>query len=118
MKISDYNNEDALDLLVDLIDPVSNLFTDSEFTNAVKTMTKIEAVKIAIKNHKKDIIEILARLDGTPVNKYKCNVITIARDLLEILNDEALLDFFTSQGLMEEKSASSEPMVIIEGQKK
>lgn len=105
MKITDFKNEDALELIMDLIDPIGTLFADQEFVNAIKKDKRLDAVKIAIKNHKSDIIKVLARLNNKPVEEYEGNIITMTVQLLEILNDKELSDFFTSQGLMEAEDA-------------
>ena len=105
MKITDFKNEDALELIMDLIDPVGALFADQDFVDAIKKDKKLEAVKIAIKNHKSDIICVLARLNNMTVDEYEGNIITMTVQLLEILNDKELSDFFISQGLMEAEDA-------------
>lgn len=97
MKLSKVENENALDLLADIIEPTAKILSDSEVVNTFKSGKKIEGVKIIIKNHKKEIMAILAALDGVPVEQYKCNILTLPVKILEILNDEELMEFFTSQ---------------------
>lgn len=109
-KISDYKNEEALELVVDLIEPVGRLFADQEFVKAVQAGKRLQAVKLAISNHKKDIILVLARLNDQTVEEYKGNIVTMTAQLIEIMNDEELSDFFISQDLMRGEDASSEPM--------
>lgn len=107
MKLSNYTNEEAIDLLADIIEPTSKIFGDKNVAAAVqRKATKLEIVKIALKNHKKEIVEILARLSGQAVADYKCNIITITTDILEILNDKELVDFFTLQGAMMDAESS------------
>lgn len=105
MKISDFKNEEALDLLVEIIDPVSKMMTDQAFIAKLKGANKMEAVKIILKDHKSEIIEILAKLNGQKVEEYQGTIITMTVQILEILNDEDLVDFFTSQGMIEAKEA-------------
>ena len=104
MKISEYKNEEALDILADLIEPAGEIFSDKDFVKKIqsKKSNKMEIVKSLIKDHKKAIIEILAILDETPVDEYECNIFTLPIKILEILNDEELVKFFTSQGQMME----------------
>lgn len=118
MKLSEYQNEEALDLLCDIIEPTARILGDKEMLMATKRKcTKIEAVKIAVKNHESDVIEILARLDGIPKEEYKCNIITITMKLLEILNDKELTDFFTSQAQMVDSMSSGNVTEITKGRK-
>lgn len=99
MKLSEYRNEDALDLLADLIDPAAVIFGDPEVRKAVeKKEKKTVIIKKLIKNHKPEVIEILARLDGCEPEKYEVNVLTLPAKLLEIFNDKDLIDLFQSQG--------------------
>lgn len=94
-KLSEYKNEEALDLLADLLVPLSNIMTDKKIGGKWKK-NRIEAVSYIIKNHKKSVIEIMARLENTPVKEYECNMVTLPVQILGILNDTELLGFFNS----------------------
>lgn len=96
-KLSEYQDDDALDLLADIIEPVGLILADKEVVEGFKSKNRISAIKPAIKNHKKELIEVMARLDGIPVEEYRVNVLSLPVKLLEILNDKELMDFFTSQ---------------------
>lgn len=100
MKLTDYKNEDALDLLADILDPFSEILADKEIIKMFqdKNATRIKAVQYLLKEHKKPILQIMARLDGVPVEQYEINLLDIPKKLLEILNDKELIDFFRSQG--------------------
>lgn len=97
MKLSDYENEDAIDLLADIIEPVTTVLSDKNVVEAMKNDTQLEAIKIALKSHKTEIIQIMARLDNTPVEEYKCSFLTLPIKLLEIISDKDLQSFFKSQ---------------------
>ena len=43
-------------------------------------------------------MQIMATIDGVPVDEYKCNVFTLPVKILELLNDPALVQLFTYQG--------------------
>ena len=106
-QLSDFKNEEALDLLVDLIDPAADIFSDKKIVDIIRGEgSKIEAVKVAIKEHKAAVMQIMAALDGVPVEEYSCNVFTLPIKLLEILNDKELISFFTSQVQMMEETSS------------
>ena len=114
MKLLDIQGDKALDLWADIIEPVSMILSD----DAVKTVFKEESkLKLAqyiisahaqiqytyiIKNHKKEIVEIMARLDGKDPANYTVNFFTLPMNVLEILNDPGIIDLFTSQGQNEE----------------
>lgn len=109
MKLSDFKDEAALDLLAEIIDPAAEIFSDTKIANILRNNgAPAEAVKIAIRNHKKSVIQIMAAMEGVPFEEYHCNVFSLPIKLLEILNDKELVEFFTSQGqIMEEKSSGS-----------
>lgn len=97
-KLSEYKNEEALDLLADIFEPVTEIFADQEFANKLQQNIMM-AVQHVIKAHKKSVLKILARLEGVPVEEYECTIFTLPMALLNILNDQDMLNFFASQGL-------------------
>lgn len=95
-KISEYKDEEALELLADLLDPITEILIDKEVTKTFKR-NKLKGIAKAVKNHKSAVFKCLAILDGSPDEEYHCNVITLPKTILEIINDKDLLDFFSSQ---------------------
>ena len=99
MKITEIENEEALDLLADIIEPASEIFTDAEVREEARNgKNRVKLVKLILKNHKTGIIQILARLDGKQVNEYHANIIVMTKQILEMLNDKDLMEVFISQG--------------------
>lgn len=109
-KVSEYRDGDALDLLADVIEPVTNILGDSEVVDAFNK-TRLRGVSIAIKKHKSDVIKILARLDDVPVEDYHCNFFTLPGRVLEILSDDELLSFFSGQGQIANIENASGPVM-------
>ena len=97
MKLSEYHGEAALDILADLIEPAGEIMSDKEIGEVFKE-NRFKAIGMAIKNHKKAVMQILAAMDGVPVEEYKCNVFTLPVKILELLNDPSLVQLFTYQG--------------------
>lgn len=116
MKITELENEAALDLLADLIEPSAKIFSDPEikklYTNKAGYMTLIRYV---LKHHQAPIVEILATLDGVPVEEYHANIPTMIKSLLEILNDKDLIDFFSSVAPKADQRSSGSAMESTEG---
>lgn len=109
MKLSEYRGEDAIELLADILEPTSSILADAEIIALIRGGgKKIDGVKIALKRYKREVLEILAVLEGEPVDIFaeKCNILTLPAKLLEILNDDELVSFFISQ-LQNEDSAHS-----------
>ena len=107
--LNDFQDEQALDLLADIFEPVVNILVDKDFLKAFDSGNRVKAVTIAIKNHKKDVMEILAAMEGVPVEEYHCNVfivpIRLGEIIGQIMREPELMAFFTPQS--EKKSATS-----------
>lgn len=71
--------------------------TDKEIGEVFKK-NRFRAIGLAIKNHKKAVMQIMATMDGVPVEEYKCNVFTLPVKILELLNDPDIVQLFTYQG--------------------
>ena len=97
MKLSEYQGEAALDILADLIEPAGEIMSDKEIGEVFKE-NRFKAIGLAIKNHKKAVMQILATMDGVPVDEYKCNVFSLPVKILEILNDPEMIQLFQYQG--------------------
>lgn len=116
-RLSDYKNEEALDLLVDIIEPASELMSDSDSVALLyskKPGDRVKGVTQMIKAHKSAVIQILAALDGVPVDQFECGFFTLPTRLIEILNDKELLTFFTEQQTQNSEKSSSSAMENIE----
>lgn len=99
-KIFEIQNEDALDVIADIIDPVIEICKDEALKAVMEAGDKVTAIKMALKNHKKPVMQILATLDGETLETYKVNIIQIPTKLFELMNDPDMMAFFQSQGLM------------------
>ena len=97
MKLSEYQGEAALDLLADLIEPAGEIMSDKEIGEVFKK-NRFKAIGMAIRNHKKAVMQILATMDGVPVDEYKCNVFSLPVKILELLNDPEMIRLFHYQG--------------------
>ena len=71
--------------------------SDKEIGDVFKK-NRFKAIGLAIRNHKKAVMQIMATMDNVPVDEYKCNVFTLPVKILELLNDPSLIQLFTYQG--------------------
>ena len=97
MKLSEYQGEAALDLLADLIEPAGEIMSDKQIGDIFKE-NRFKAIGLTIKNHKRAVMQILATMDGVPVEEYKCNVFSLPVKILELLNDPEMIQLFQYQG--------------------
>ena len=99
MRLSDIKNEQALDTLADILEPASEILADEQVKEITKSgQPKLKLAGYIIKNHKKAVIEILARLDGCDPANYSFTLLSLPKKVMEILTDPELADLFTSQG--------------------
>lgn len=102
MKLSDYKGAEALNVLADLIEPVGEIVSDKEILDILrkKGSNKLSAVSLAIRNHTKSVIAILAALERKTPEEYENEVTlyTLPKALLDVLNDPELAQLFTSRG--------------------
>ena len=87
MKLSDFKGEAALDVLADIIEPLTIILADEEMQKLANSHAPTLAyVKPAIKNHKQQVFEVLARLEDVPVEEFKetCSLITLPKMLLDL----------------------------------
>lgn len=109
MKLSAFKGEEALDVLADLIDPAAKIMGDKEVEAIYNSgKTKLHLAKYIIKNHKKEVLEILAALERQDPEEYAKNVtiVTLPLKLIELLNDEDLMLLFQSQGQTKNETSS------------
>ena len=111
MKLSDIRGEEALDVLAELVDPAVEIMADEEIAEIVRSkQPKIGLVKPILKNHKKSLIQIFAALEREDPEEYvkNMNILTLPSMLIDLLNDPAIVELFSSQGQkMEDESSGS-----------
>lgn len=107
MRLSEIRGERALDVLADLLEPVTEIMTDKQVSAAYQAGQRIKAVKAAIKNHKKAVIEILAVMDGADPETYEPKVVTLPMRFIELFSDEDFVSLFQSQARTTETSSGS-----------
>ena len=87
--------------MADLMEPISLILQDKDFQKQVEAGSNagmLKAAKTLLKRHKKECIEILARIDNIPVEQYKPTVFVLTKKVVELLGDKEVQELFTSQG--------------------
>lgn len=97
MKLSEFHGEKALEVIADIIEPITAIVNDSEVREA-STVTFAKAVSVALKKYTKDVLYVMAVLDDTDPKEYNPSLVEIPKKLMEMYNDEDLRSLFTSQG--------------------
>ena len=120
--LSDYKGEEALDILADIIEPLCVVFADkdiqalyAEGKKEKKIIPPIKYIKPALKNHKEELLTILARIEGVPVDEYKetVNFVTLPLQILSVVNDPNIKSLFHSQSQTSNISSASSGSAIV-----
>jgi hypothetical protein len=109
--LADVKGDAALDLVADLIDPVTEIMSDPVVAAAYRGTekepgSKAKAIKVAIKTHKKAITTILALMDEEDPKTYEPSAMVIPVRLLQILNDPDMNSLFTLPDQSSEENTS------------
>lgn len=115
MKLSEIKGEKAIEVIAGIIEPATEIMTDTEFRDVARSGNRPKAVSIALKNHKRAILDILAVLDGEDPSTYNPSVLSIPKKLLELFNDPELISLFMLPDQTVEASSSGLRSENIEG---
>lgn len=96
IKLSEYKNEKAVELLADLLDPICKIAANPGNQKA-KGKSKIHFAQAMMKNNAREIVDILAILSGENPEKYECTAADILVGVLELLNDDEISLLFGLQ---------------------
>lgn len=99
MKLSEIKGEAAIDVLVEIIDPISKILTDQDIKNFGKGKKNlIHLTKVLLKNHKNEVIDIMAAVNRTEREAYvkDLNLLTLPVAVIDLLTDPLVQSLFTS----------------------
>jgi hypothetical protein len=109
MKLSEIKGDRALEVIADIMEPISNLVSDPAVKKIFENRKKEPVIKKlpeVIKSHKPDIYKMLATLEGVNVEEYKktTSLIKIIQDFTDMIMDESIQQLFISAKPVEEKN--------------
>ena len=106
-RLSDYKDEEALDLWADLLEPATKILSDKAVTDCINAgIPRILIARNILKAHKKEANEILLRIDPEPLNGLNI-VIRLVNLLVELGENEDIRTFFVSAGEVKTLNGSS-----------
>ena len=105
MKLSELKGERAVEVIADLIVPVTNIAKDQKNLQLFRNKRKegesdnefglrefTEKIPLLLKTHKSDVLAILCTINGTKPNDM--NMVQIMKQALELGGDEDFLSLF------------------------
>lgn len=96
-KFNELTNEEALDKLADLIEPLTAILTNEDVRSAARK-SKLHGVQAALKNCGHEVIQALALYNGVPAEQYECNGMAIVAQVMEFISNPDLQAVFSSLG--------------------
>lgn len=114
MRLSDIKGDKAFEVLADLLTPIKALALDADIVKASEE-SYFDAVQVALRNHPREMKDILAILDLKDPETYEVTLATLPVKVMELLDDPDLKVLFTSQSQTEELTPTGSAMEIIEG---
>lgn len=117
MKLSEIKGEKALDVIADLIEPVSAMVMDAGFKDIAKSDNKMEIIKYLLKAHKKEVLLILALINDENPETYEPTLIQLPMMVMELFDDPDVMSLFGLQDQSKEVASSGPAMENIEAPK-
>lgn len=118
MKLREIKNEQALELIADMFDPIVEIASDDNVVSAARSGNKVLLAKIILKEHSRAVFELMALTEGVPVEDYECNVMTLPMKLVELFSQPEFEVLFTSQGQKTEETSFGSAMENTEVEEK
>ena len=97
-KLSEIKGRQATELLGQLLIDVGDMMADAENQKAYKEKGAIGLVGSALIRTPDAVVNLLARLNEVPVEKYDYSAVSLARDAFSIFRDPEMIELFGSQG--------------------
>lgn len=112
MKLSAIKGDRVLDVIADIIDPIANMAQDKDVAAMFKRKAVPDGMEardffakrmrkglpVLLKDHKADIITVMAAIEGVTPEQYAASLDfpKLFTDVMELVTDDALLDFLSS----------------------
>ena len=106
-KLSDYKGEEAIELWVDLLDPMTEILGDPEVQKSLMSnQPKITMAKDILKLHKQEAIDIMLRIDPEPIDGVNI-LLRLMSVIVEFRQNAEMQSFFGSAAQEKTNSESS-----------
>lgn len=104
--LSEFKNEDGVIVISKLLQPIAKIVQNVKDIKRPDDMTAMGFVSLMLEKSPKEVIEIFAILNETPVEEYECNGASIMLDTLTLASDKELMELFGLQSQTQTSSGS------------
>lgn len=93
--VGNLENEEMVEALGDVLESIEVLKEDEKLLKLIQSQNVLKIGIYLCKNHSKEVVDIMASLEGTPREEYKLTIPKVIKALNEIKSDDDMLAFFS-----------------------
>lgn len=93
--VGNLENEEMIEALGDVLESIEVLKDDEKLLKIIESQNVLKIGIYLCKNHSKEVVDIMASLEGTPREEYKLTIPRVIKALNEIKADDDMLAFFS-----------------------
>lgn len=102
MRLSEFRDEQGVEVVAKLLVPIAKIVSNEKNAKAQKEANEgkgsmLDFVSALLQNSPRDVMDMLAILDGKDPNEYHCSAATVLVDALHMVSDPELLMLFGLQ---------------------
>lgn len=93
--VGNLENEEMIEALGNVLESIEVLKEDEKLLKILESQNVLKIGIYLCKNHSKEVVDIMASLEGTPREEYKLTIPKVIKALNEIKADDDMLAFFS-----------------------
>lgn len=93
--VGNLENEEMIEALGNVLESIEVLKEDEKLLKIIESQNVLKIGIYLCKNHSKEVVDIMASLEGTPREEYKLTIPKVIKALNEIKADDDMLAFFS-----------------------
>ena len=97
-KLSDFKDEKAIVVVAQLLEPIMTIVTNPEIGKLKDEHNGFKMFSGFLANSPRSMMQIFAILSEQDVETYHCDGVEATKNLMTLVSDSRLIEFFTSQG--------------------
>lgn len=106
MRLSDFKDEKALEVVAALIDPICEIVQSPE-NKAARKEAPIKFVQSVLRNSPKAVMAMMAILNDEDPETFHCTSVSVVKNALEMFSDPDLMELFGLQSGTQPSSGSA-----------
>ena len=100
MNFFELKDDQLFDSLADAIEPIVTIYESEKISKIMqeknKKIVKAKVLVCILRDFKPEAKQILAAVNGVPVDKFECTFISMSTGIKEVLENKEIMSFFTS----------------------